>query len=187
MYNKGKFLEKAENGKMRKVSRRINTVLKNTKLKKKVQIIFAGCMVGYLLLFLGLFFVYYHLEVVRTAQRSDEKLADSMINTLVSEGQNVNNITKLIMTDDTIRSYLNAESGQTEMLIRSTQNSIAHYAYLLDYVSSIYVMRLDADYLSSNIDQVEVQKDRIQEADFRKNWNRNGEGQFTGETGMAHF
>lgn len=184
--------KKAENEEMWKISRRINTVLKNTKLKKKVQIIFAGCMVGYLLMFLGLFFVYYHLEVVRTAQRSDEKLADSMINTLVSEGQNVNNITKLIMTDDTIRSYFNAESGQTEMLIRSTQNSIAHYTYLLDYVSSIYVMRLDADYLSSNIDQVEVQKDRIQEADFREEleqerggaiYRRNGNGAFLNISG----
>lgn len=162
------------------------------KLHEKLNIIF----ICFFALFAGLIFFMYQF-VIRT------KLVDYAIqnskDTLISIGSNfqakiesTNILSKQMLINSVIIQYLNAEDGNEILLNASANRTIDEFFSVTQDINSIYVFRLDGDYIKIgngmvNFREEEFWKEELQEKMFQKRGSYflalDGEGAFIEKNG----
>lgn len=164
----------------------------NSKLNRKLSVVYVGIIIGYFVLFLSMYFVFYAKEVDEQVKKNDKSFAEISVDALLSENKNVNNITKAISTDNVVRRYLKADAENEKSLERPVLESLYQYVFLLDYISSIYIVRTDGKYIgvvadTTNVNKASLENENwsalLEEAKGGAVYKRNGNGAFHRKTG----
>lgn len=163
------------------------------KLHEKLNVIFGA----FIALFLGLIFFLYQF-VIRT--NLTNYAIQNNKDTLMSIGGNfqakvdyTNTLSKQIMINSVITEYLNAENGKEILLNAAANRTIDEFfSVVQEDINSIYVFRLDGDYIKISNGMVMFAKDAfwkesLQQKIFQKEGSYflsfSGEGAFAGKNG----
>ena len=136
----------------KKLHNRIETL----SLKKKMRMVYITILVVNMLFFMIACGFFYRVEVVNYAVKSEEQLLSSMEGMLLTKTENVNNMSKLMLADQSIRNYLSADPSDTRYLDWLVLNNLYNYIHLLDDFSSIHIIRPDGQHVSCNRDRTRV-------------------------------
>lgn len=174
------------------MKKQIASFFLDAKLNQKIRMVYIGVIIGYLVLFLVFGVFFYYREIRIYALENDKKLTQSAVRVMISESKNVNNMTKAISSDAYVKQYLTAGEQDLEEKRRIALGNMYQYVYLLDYVSSIYVVRLDTDYINVETNRTTVNTERIRDHSWGKElekmeggaiYRKNGNGAFTRYSG----
>lgn len=119
----------------------------NRKLQQKMQIIFIVIIV----IFVGLILILYQF-VIRTnlkqyAIQNNKETMMSIGSNLQAKIDSTNTLSKQIMINSILMNYLNAQDGQDILLNARANQTIDEFFSTTENINSIYVFRLDGDYI----------------------------------------
>ncbi|MBR4343768.1 MAG: histidine kinase [Lachnospiraceae bacterium] len=154
----------------KRIKEKVQNSIKNNALSLKLSRIFI--CVALILIVFSLIFIFYIITVERKqyAQREAENVLNSLSTNISSDIEKYNNISKLIMVENKVKTYLKAEAGTREMLSLSEEARLGILAILniTSYVDSVFVFRNDLQYAATlNSLEYRLDWDRIAQPDWK--------------------
>lgn len=143
---------------------RMKNWFSSRKLKQKVRYLFLGIIATYLVLFFTIYNVFIKRNIMEYILNSNYKTMISIGNNLNSELNTINSMSRLLMADRDITSYLKVNAAPGSKYANNAMISIYDIADAFDYVNSIYLFRLNGEYIHiargiTEVDWLEINKD----------------------------
>lgn len=162
------------------------------RLKEKVRFLFLMLIVSYITIFFLIYSVFIRKNMI-------EYMMDNNYNSMVSIGNNLNielgaisSMSKLIMTNKNVVDYLKSNKDKNSRLPQNAITSIYDISNTFNYISSVYIFRLDEDYIDigrevTYVDKKIINSEKWREEIFEKAGSYvikiNGDGAFSTRTG----
>lgn len=168
------------------------------KLQQKMQIIFVAIIVVFAGLILALYQFVIRMNLKQYALQNNKDTMISIGSSVQAKIDSTNTLSKQIMIDRVIKDYLHAQDGQDILLTAQANRAIDEFFSITEEVDSIYVFRLDGNYIKIGNATVYFVADNFWRTQLQEEiWSRrggymlsyNGKGAFRGkkETNVITF
>lgn len=116
-------------------------------LKQKVRYLFLAIIAMYLILFVLISVFFFKENLMSYTLKNNEKTMISIGNNLNSELNTINSMSQLLMNNRDIITYLQREWSPRSLLSHNAVTSMYDITNSFDYITSVYLYRLDKEYV----------------------------------------
>lgn len=153
---------------MKHLIEKINVWFYSKTLKEKVRFLFIMLSISYITIFFLIYSFFIKRNMIDYMKENSYQSMVSIGNNLNTEFGAVSTMSQLIMTNSAVVNYLKDDAGNNTRLIQNTMMTMYDISNTFNYVSSIYVFRLDKNYINIGKEVTYINTNIIHDPEWRE-------------------